>query len=71
MSSMMTSERPKRRSSVTRKSERRIRSTKKSARPELCKKEDWSDWTKEAYADKDFYELIEKVSGIIIKINLS
>ena len=45
MSSMMTSEKRPRRRSIHRRSEKRIRSAKKAARPELCKN-DWEDWTK-------------------------
>lgn len=36
---------------------------KKAARPELCKKEDWSDWTKEQYASQDLYDTIQKVQA--------
>ena len=42
---MMTSEKRPRRRSIHRRSEKRIRSAKKAARPELCKN-DWEDWTK-------------------------
>ena len=65
--SMMSSEsrdRPKRRS-IARKSEKRIRSAKKAARPELCKRENWEDWTKEGYADMDLYDTIQKVNIVI------
>jgi len=63
MSSMMTSEKRPRRRSIHRRSEKRIRSAKKAARPELCKN-DWEEWTKEGYAEKlDLYSLIQKVQA--------
>jgi len=64
MSSMMTSEkRPRRRRSIERKSDKRIKSAKKAARPELCKN-DWEDWTKQRYAEKlDLYSIIQKVQA--------
>ena len=75
MSMMMSEKRPRRRRSVERKSDKRIKvgtsaldglidqsqSAKKAARPELCKNE-WEEWTKERYAEKlDLYSIIQKV----------
>ena len=62
--SMMGADRDRvRRRPVHRKSERRIRAAKKAARPELCKKDDWSCWTRERYSDLDYYEEIKKVQS--------
>ena len=55
MSSMMTSEKRPRRRSIHRRSEKRIRSAKKAARPELCKN-DWEDWTKARSAGYKLYQ---------------
>ncbi|CAG5099035.1 Oidioi.mRNA.OKI2018_I69.XSR.g16191.t1.cds [Oikopleura dioica] len=62
--SMMGADRDRvRRRPVHRKSERRIRAAKKAARPELCKKDDWSCWIRERYSDLDYYEEIKKVQS--------
>ena len=56
-------ERPRRRS-IVKKSEKRIKSAKKAARPELCKREDWIDWTKEKYHHIDLYQQINEVGKL-------
>lgn len=55
-------ERPRRRS-IVKKSEKRIKSAKKAARPELCKRDDWIDWTKEKYHHIDLYQQISEVQS--------
>jgi len=60
---MASEKRPRRRRSIERKSDKRIKSAMKAARPELCKNE-WEEWKKERYAEKlDLYSIIQKVQA--------